>query len=134
MARSGLLAIPGSLTAGMAYGVPPIVQYGSKQLQEKFLPDLLTGKKRSCVAVTEAGAGSDVANVATTAQKSADGKSYIVNGDKKWYARHTQSQNKNLTHADPSLGLQMGFGQTTAQWLSEKEVQARPVYPYSLFL
>lgn len=65
-------------------GIPPIIKFGNKALQEKFLPDLLPGKKRACIAITEPGAGSDVANIATTAVKSADGKHYIINGEKKW--------------------------------------------------
>jgi acyl-CoA dehydrogenase len=73
------------LTAGMAYGVPPILQYGSRELQERLLPDLLTGKKRACIAVTEPEAGSDVAGITTTAERSEDGKFFIVNGSKKWY-------------------------------------------------
>jgi acyl-CoA dehydrogenase len=85
MARSGLAGPGGSLNAGFAFGIPPIVKFGSRQLQERFLPDLLTGKKRGCIAITEPEAGSDVANIVTTATKSADGKHYIINGTKKWY-------------------------------------------------
>jgi acyl-CoA dehydrogenase len=84
MARSGLLGIPGSLTAVMAYGVPPILSYGSLQLQERFLPDLLTGRTRSCIAITEPDAGSDFANITTVAERTADGKNFIVNGSEKW--------------------------------------------------
>ncbi|KAI8628349.1 short-chain specific acyl-CoA dehydrogenase mitochondrial precursor [Xylariaceae sp. FL1651] len=84
MARAGLAGPSGSLTTGMAFGVPPILKFGSTQLQEKFLPDLLTGKKRSCIAITEPDAGSDVANITTTAVKSSCGQYYIVNGTKKW--------------------------------------------------
>lgn len=68
----------------MAYGIPPILKYGSAELQERLLPDLLTCRKRSCIAITEPEAGSDVANITTTAVKSEDGKFYIVNGSKKW--------------------------------------------------
>lgn len=84
MARTGLAGPSGSLTTGMAFGVPPIIKYGSKSLQERFLPDLLTGRKRTCIAITEPEAGSDVANITTTAVKTPDGKHYIVNGTKKW--------------------------------------------------
>ncbi|KAJ0423182.1 acyl-CoA dehydrogenase/oxidase [Aspergillus carlsbadensis] len=84
LARSGLSGPGGSLNAGFAFGLPPIIKYGSKQLQEKFLPDLLTGRKRICIAITEPDAGSDVANITTTATKSEDGKYYIINGNKKW--------------------------------------------------
>ncbi|KAK4503646.1 hypothetical protein PRZ48_004561 [Zasmidium cellare] len=82
--RSGLAGPSSGLTAGFAYGIPPIIKYGSRQLQERFLPDFLTGKKRTCIAITEPSGGSDVANVETTAEKSKDGKYYILNGTKKW--------------------------------------------------
>lgn len=42
--------------------MPPILNVGSEQLQEKCLPELLLGKTRSCIAITEPDAGSDVAN------------------------------------------------------------------------
>lgn len=84
LSRTGLSGPGGSITTGIAFGVPPIIKFGDKQLQERFLPDLLTCKKRMCIAITEPSAGSDVANIQTTAVKSADGKHYIVNGQKKW--------------------------------------------------
>ena len=84
MARSGLAGPSGSLTTGISFGVPPILKFGNKQLQERFLPILLTGQKRTCIAITEPEAGSDVANITTTATKTPDGKHYIVNGTKKW--------------------------------------------------
>lgn len=84
MARSGLAGPSGSLTTGVAFGVPPIIEFGSRELQERFLPELLLGKKRSCIAITEPDAGSDVAGITTTAVRSPDGKHWIVNGTKKW--------------------------------------------------
>ncbi|KAI5918097.1 putative acyl-CoA dehydrogenase [Camillea tinctor] len=84
MARTGLMGPTGSLTTGTAFGIPPILKFGSRQLQEKILPDLLTSRKRCCIAVTEPDAGSDVAGITTTATKSACGKFYVVNGAKKW--------------------------------------------------
>lgn len=84
MARSGLAGPGGSLTTGMSFGVPPILKFGSPELQERFVPALLRGEKRSCIAITEPDAGSDVAGITTTAVRSADGKHWIVNGTKKW--------------------------------------------------
>jgi alkylation response protein AidB-like acyl-CoA dehydrogenase len=51
------------------------------------LPELLTGKKRICLAITEPSAGSDVRHVTTDAEKTPDGKHYIVNGEKKIKSR-----------------------------------------------
>lgn len=84
MNRSGLNGPAASLTVGIAFGTPPIVKFGNAALQKRFLPEILTGKKRICIAITEPDAGSDVANIQTRAEKSKDGKYYIVNGTKKW--------------------------------------------------
>lgn len=84
MSRSGLIGPAGSLTTGVSFGVPPILKFGNAALQERFLPEMLTGKKRGCIAITEPDAGSDVAGITTTAVRSADGKHWIVNGTKKW--------------------------------------------------
>lgn len=84
MLRSGLMGPPGALTTGVAFAIPPLYKFGSVELQEKFLPDLLTGKTRICIAITEPTSGSDVAGTSTTAVKTADGKFYVVNGIKKW--------------------------------------------------
>merc|ERR1712169_45011 len=84
MSRAGLAGPAGALTTGMAFGVPPLLHYGDKQLQERYIPDLLTGEIRTCIAITEPEAGSDVANITTTAELSKCGKFYLVNGSKKW--------------------------------------------------
>lgn len=84
LARVGSLGPAGAVTTGIAFGMPPILKFGSYELQERFIPDLLLGKKRICIAITEPGAGSDVSNIATTATRSKDGKYFIVNGTKKW--------------------------------------------------
>lgn len=111
MNRSGLAGPPASLTTGMAFGVPPLLKYGNAQLQERFLPDLLLGRKRICIAITEPGAGSDVANVATTAVKSEDGKSYIVNGTKKWLVGEEDStQRLGSEGVVESSNARDGFG------------------------
>ena len=45
-----------------------------------MLPEILSGRKISALAITEPGGGSDVANLQTTARR--DGEHYIVNGEK----------------------------------------------------
>ncbi|KAJ9212856.1 hypothetical protein DTO166G4_5513 [Paecilomyces variotii] len=84
MSRSGIGGPGASMSAGFAFGIPPVLKFGSPQLHERFLPDFLTGRKRMCIAITEPEAGSDVANITTTATKTPDGKHYIVNRTKKW--------------------------------------------------
>ncbi|KAK3718687.1 hypothetical protein LTR37_004904 [Vermiconidia calcicola] len=82
--RSGLNGPASSLCTGIAYGTPPLLKFADMALQQRVVPDILSGRKRICIAISEPDAGSDVANCQTTAKKSADGRNYIVNGSKKW--------------------------------------------------
>ncbi len=58
--------------------------FGTRDQQEKFLPKLATGEWISAFALTEPDAGSDAANVQTTATPTEDGRGYLVNGQKRW--------------------------------------------------
>ncbi|KAL1847790.1 hypothetical protein Plec18167_002522 [Paecilomyces lecythidis] len=73
-----------ALGGAAAIGIPPIINYGTEEQKAKWLPGLFSWETSFCLGVTEPSGGSDVANIQTTAVKSADGKSYIVNGVKKW--------------------------------------------------
>ena len=75
-ASGGLLASLFSHTIG----APPIVAGGSAELKARVLPQILSGKKISALAVTEPSGGSDVANLKTRAVR--DGDVYIVDGSK----------------------------------------------------
>ncbi|CAI7570407.1 unnamed protein product [Penicillium bialowiezense] len=71
--------------AGMAISLTAIQQWlRDPVLKERINGEVLSGQKKSCLAITEAFAGSDVAGLKTTAVKTPDGKHYIVNGTKKW--------------------------------------------------
>ncbi|KAH6652886.1 acyl-CoA dehydrogenase/oxidase [Truncatella angustata] len=71
--------------AGMVIGLPCVMNYMKDEKRKKAIMDeVFSGKKKMCLAITEAFAGSDVAGLRTTAVKTPDGKHYIVNGTKKW--------------------------------------------------
>jgi acyl-CoA dehydrogenase len=53
---------------------------GSPALKDRFMPDVVAGRKIVAVGVTEPGAGSDVKGIRTTARR--DGDSYVLNGAK----------------------------------------------------
>jgi alkylation response protein AidB-like acyl-CoA dehydrogenase len=61
-------------------GLPAVHNFARSPLREKVLNEVLDGKKLLCLAISEAFAGSDVANTKTFAKKSADGKHWIVTG------------------------------------------------------
>ena len=79
LARAGA----GGISAGLAshtIGAPPIAAAGTEALKARVLPGVLSGREISALAITEPDAGSDVANLKTTARR--DGGNYIVNGTK----------------------------------------------------
>ena len=57
-----------------------LTHYGTEEQKRHFLPDLACGRKRGGLALTEPGGGTDVANLAVTADK--DGEEYVINGTK----------------------------------------------------
>jgi len=61
-------------------GTMPILLFGTEEQKKKYIPDLAVGKKIAAFALTEAGAGSDASQVATTA--TLDGDYYVLNGSK----------------------------------------------------
>jgi len=61
---------------------PALLQFGSEEQREKYLPDIIKGKVWWCQGYSEPGAGSDLAGLQTTAVS--DGDHYIVNGQKVW--------------------------------------------------
>lgn len=73
-----------NVMGGFGIGLPPVLKFGSAALCRAVVPDVVQGRKRICLAITEPDAGSDVANITCEARKSADGSHYIVNGEKKW--------------------------------------------------
>jgi len=60
----------------------PILTYGSKEQQLKYLPSMASGKVLGCFGLTEHEGGSDPGGMRTTARK--DGDSYVLNGIKMW--------------------------------------------------
>lgn len=61
------------LLAGMVIGLPPVINFGSEEIKARVVPEVFAGKKFICLAISEAFAGSDVAGLKTTAEKTEDG-------------------------------------------------------------
>ncbi|GLX03795.1 acyl-CoA dehydrogenase family protein [Microbispora sp. NBRC 16548] len=68
-----------------------IAEYGTDEQRRHYLPDLATGARRTGIALTEPGAGTDLQGIATRAVR--DGDHYVVTGTKTWIT--------NARHADP---------------------------------
>jgi alkylation response protein AidB-like acyl-CoA dehydrogenase len=65
-------------------GTLPIVYFGTEQQKKKYLPGLATGETVGAYALSESSSGSDALNCRARATLSADGKHYLLNGEKMW--------------------------------------------------
>jgi alkylation response protein AidB-like acyl-CoA dehydrogenase len=65
-------------------GTLPILLYGNEEQKKKYIPKLASGQYKSCYCLTEPGSGSDANSGKTKAVLSADGKHWIINGQKMW--------------------------------------------------
>ena len=65
-------------------GTLPILYFGTEVQKQKYVTKLATGEFKGSYGLTEPNAGSDALSAKTTAILSADGKHYILNGQKCW--------------------------------------------------
>jgi len=65
-------------------GTLPILYFGTEAQRAKYVPKLASGEFKGSYGLTEPNSGSDALSAKTTAKLSADGKHYILNGQKCW--------------------------------------------------
>ena len=65
-------------------GTLPLLYYGNEEQKKKYIPKLASGEWKAAYCLTEPGSGSDANSGKTTAELSADGKTYKINGQKMW--------------------------------------------------
>ncbi len=81
LARSGGSGgVAAGLNAHTSIAMPPIFKFGTEEQKQRWLPAGIAGEKIGALGITEPGAGSDVASLATTAVRHGD--TYVVNGAK----------------------------------------------------
>lgn len=73
-----------SYAAHIGIGMLPILYFGNDDQKNKYLPRLINGELKAAYCLTEPGSGSDALAAKTRADLSADGKNYILNGQKMW--------------------------------------------------
>ena len=73
-----------AVAAHTGIGTLPILYFGTDAQKEKYIPKLASGEWKGAYGLTEPNSGSDALGAKTTARLSADGKHYIMNGQKCW--------------------------------------------------
>lgn len=93
---------PGIFNANGIWQIGPmIIRWGTPEQQERWLPGILDADEHWCQGFTEPEAGSDLANLRTTAVR--DGDAYVVNGQKIWITTaHLARWGLFLLRTDPT--------------------------------
>ena len=81
---SKLASFSVAFSAHVGIGTLPIVWYGTEAQKQKYLPKLATGEWIAAYALSESSSGSDALNCRARAVLSADGKQWVLNGEKMW--------------------------------------------------
>jgi alkylation response protein AidB-like acyl-CoA dehydrogenase len=72
----------GACYMGLAWVGPAIIEYGTEEQKQRFIPDILDGKVQWCTGYSEPDAGSDLATLKCKCVR--EGDEYVVNGQKTW--------------------------------------------------
>jgi alkylation response protein AidB-like acyl-CoA dehydrogenase len=94
-----------SIAAHNGLGCGPIVNWGTREQQERYLPKLISGDYLGSLALTEPNAGSDLRGVKTTARR--DGDEWVINGHKAWIT-NPQHAPVIVTHCRADEGDSVG--------------------------
>ena len=81
-ARDGSFAV--SFTGHVGIGSLPIVYFGTEEQKRKYLPRLASGEWIGSYSLSEASSASDAMNARARASLSADGRHWVLNGEKMW--------------------------------------------------
>jgi len=81
--------------------VPYISAFGNEELKQKFIPGCVSGDIISAVAMTEPGAGSDLAGIATTAEQ--EGDEVVINGSKTFISNGINADIVIIAAKDPAV-------------------------------
>ncbi len=73
-----------AIAAHTGIGTLPILYFGTEAQKEKYIPKLASGEWKGAYGLTEPNSGSDALGAKSSAKLSADGKHYILNGQKCW--------------------------------------------------
>jgi len=104
---------------------PTIIAFGSEQQRARFLPPIVEVRELWCQGYSEPGAGSDLANLSTTAER--DGAEWVVRGQKTWTSHaHVADWCFALARTDPAQRRHRGLSYLLVP-MDQPGVEVRPI-------
>ena len=133
LSRCGSGGVLWALQEGLSIGLPPVLLFGNKALQDKVVKPCLAGEKVICLAITEPTAGSDVAALSATAVQDKDGN-WILNGSKKWITNGTYADFFTVAARTGTVesgmnGLTLFLVERNMKGLSTRQMKCSGVWP-----
>ncbi|MEM7216797.1 MAG: acyl-CoA dehydrogenase family protein [Pseudomonadota bacterium] len=108
---------------------PAIARFGTPEQQREHLPKIINSERWWCQGYSEPGAGSDLAGLATRAER--DGDEYVVNGSKIWTSGAEQADwIFCLVRTDPKVQKQKGISFLLFD-LDTPGVRIEPLYAFN---
>ncbi|MDO8309527.1 MAG: acyl-CoA dehydrogenase family protein [Actinomycetota bacterium] len=89
LGRCDAAGVPMAIAVQAGMATPALARFGSDELKREFLVPVIAGEQVCSIAVSEPGAGSDVAGITTRAVR--DGDDWVINGRKMWITNGTQA-------------------------------------------
>jgi citronellyl-CoA dehydrogenase len=105
LVNGGMAGVTMALLVQSDMATPIIAEIGTDEQKREFLEPAVKGEKIAALGISEPGAGSDVANIATTARR--DGDDYVINGAKTFITNGTRADFVTLA---VRTGQEAGYG------------------------
>ena len=115
----------GSMMQGPAMLVPTLLEFGTEEQRDRYIPPTLEGKMRWCQGYSEPGSGSDLASLQCKAEL--DGDEFVLTGQKIWTSNAAECQMMfGLFRSEPDAPKHAGISYLLVP-MDQPGIEVRPL-------